>query len=298
MESGYLRGRLGAAEHHVTVSRRDARCSGMPSLATATEANDVPRAHGASAVAQRVIGDRPLFHVTDRDTCYAPKGAPVRWNAQAQTLELIARDLSPEHTTLEIGSGASTVVFAATGARHTAISPFAAEHEQIASYCDSIGVSTARVAFVADSSDRVLPKLDPDDQFDLVFLDGTHAFPYAIVEWHYLRRHLPVGGLLIIDDVPVPAVGLLHRFLESDPGWEGIAIVDCRTAVFRKVAESVELTWPEQPFNDGYPQLAFLPPAQRAHAQVRHWRRAARNRLAGMPRLRAAYRRLTAGRTR
>lgn len=262
----------------------------MSSRATAAEPSDLANAEPASAVAQRVIADRPVFHVTDRDTSYAPKGAPVRWNAQAQTLELIASEACNEHRTLEIGSGASTVVFAATGARHTAISPVAQEHDQITSYCDSIGVSTACVSFIADSSDRVLPCLDPEERFDLVFLDGTHAFPYAIVEWHYLRRHVPVGGLLIVDDVPIPAVGVLHRFLESDPGWERAAVVDRRTAVFRKVTDTAGLTWPEQPFNRSYPELAFLPPAERSAARLRHWHRAAHNRLARAPRLRAVYR--------
>lgn len=242
----------------------------------------------ASAVAKRVIADRPAFHVTDRDTSYAAKGTPVRWNAQAETLELIAGHVRAEHATLEIGSGASTVVFAATGANHIAISPYPEEHARVETYCDAIGVSSTNVTFVADSSDRVLPGLSCDDRLDVVFLDGTHAFPYAIVEWHYLRRHLAVGGLLLIDDVPIPAVGVLHRFLEADPGWERIAVVDRRTVGFRKNADPAEVTWREQPFNKAYPQLAFLPPAQRVDARVRHWRRATRNRLAGVPLLRAA----------
>lgn len=258
---------------------------------------DSQRAHvvaagGASAVAQRVIADRPAFHVADRDTAYAAKGDPVRWNAQAETLELIAGHVRSHHATLEVGTGASTVIFAATGADHIAISPFSDEHARIATYCDAIGVSAANVTFVADSSDRVLPGMSFDDRLDVIFLDGTHAFPYAIVEWHYLRRHLAVGGLLLIDDVPIPAVGVLHRFLEAEAGWERVAVVDRRTVGFRKNAEASEVTWREQPFNDAYPQLAFLPPAQRADARARHWRRAARNRLTGVPLLRAARRRV------
>ena len=267
----------------------------MPGSATARDTTPHPNAvsaDAASAVAERVIAERPVFHLTDRDTSYARKGSPVRWNAQPETLELIAREVSSDQVTLEIGSGASTVVFAATGARHMAISPVAHEHHRIAAYCVSIGVSTAGVTFVADSSDRFLPTLDDDERFDVVFLDGTHAFPYAIVEWHYLRRHLRLGGLLVVDDVAIPAVGVLHRFLEADPGWEQTAIADRRTAVFRKVGDTADLTWPEQRFNDSYPKLAFLPPTQRTHAQIRHWRRAARNRLAGMPLARAVRERL------
>lgn len=240
------------------------------------------------SVAERVIADRPTFHVADRDTSYAAKGDPVRWNAQPETLRLIAQQVHPGDTTLEVGSGASTVVFAAAGSDHTAVSPFSPEHEQIAVYGDSIGVSTTSVTFVADSSDRVLPVLDPAHRLDVVFLDGTHAFPYAIVEWHYLRRHLEVGGLLLVDDAPIPAVGVLHRFLDADPDWERIAVVDRRTVLFRKLRETMEVTWRDQPFNAGYPELAFLPPTQRVRARAHHWRRATRNRLAGVSAMRAA----------
>lgn len=133
---------------------------------------DVRRAHvmttgAASAVVKRVIADRPAFHVADRDTSYAAKGAPVRWNAQAETLELIAGHVRAEHATLEIGSGASTVVFAATGANHIAISPYPEEHARVETYCDAIGVSSTNVTFVADTSDRVLPGLSCDDRLDV-----------------------------------------------------------------------------------------------------------------------------------
>lgn len=249
-------------------------------------------APAATEIAQRVIRERPQFHLADRDTSYATKGSPVRWNAQAETLAFIASSVGPHQRTIEIGSGASTVVFAATGSRHTAISPVAYEHERITEYCDSIGVSTELVDFRAESSDRVLPALDPDDRFDLAFLDGTHAFPYAIIEWHYLRRHLPAGGLLVIDDVAIPAVGVLQRFLDADAGWRRVTIVDRRTAVFEKLVDDPEATWRHQPFNDGYPQLDFLTATDRAAAQVHHWRRAVRNRASGMPRVRALVQRL------
>jgi predicted O-methyltransferase YrrM len=247
----------------------------------------------ASAVARRVTSERPTFHVTDRETTHGPKGTPISWSALAQTLEFIAHQAPRCRATLEIGSGASTVVFASAGTDHIAISPVGGEHERISAYCDSIGVSTHHVTFVADSSDRVLPTLDPSRRFDLVFLDGTHSFPYAIIEWHYLRRHLDVGGLLLMDDVPIPAIAVLHRFLKSDPAWERVAIVDGRTVAFRKIAETGEETWRDQPFNNGYPELAFLPLAKRAEARARHWHRVTRNRMSAVPRLREAYRRLT-----
>lgn len=248
----------------------------------------------AVAVARRVAAERPKFHLADRDTGYAKPGQPVVWNSAAETLDFIARNVRPGTRTLEIGSGASTVVFAAAGARHIAISPVSHEHERIAEYCDEIGVSTSDVVFIPDSSDAVVPTLETDGPLDLILLDGTHAFPYAVVEWHFLRRLLRPGGLILVDDVPIPAVAPVYRFMSADPDWQLVAHLDRRTAAFRKLRETrAGQTWPEQGINRGYPDLSFLPPGDRLRAAARHHRRKLRNGAAArFPALRELSRRL------
>jgi len=231
----------------------------------------------ARAVAERLARDRPKFHLADRDTSVANIGEQVVWNALPETLAFIADGVSPADLTLEIGSGASTVVFAAAGARHTAISPVSHEHERIVEYCNSIGVPTHDLSFVAASSDAVVPTLD--QPLDLVLLDGTHAFPYAIVEWHYLRRLLRPGGLMVIDDVPIPAVTPLHRFMSTDESWEVVRSLDRRTVAFRKLRESPAQTWRDQRINDSYPDYSHLPPRERVAARTEYRLRLLRSRL-------------------
>ena len=143
------------------------------------------------ATAERVSRDKPSFHLADRDSETFSVGDEVVWNALPETLSFIASQVRPENRTLETGTGASTVVFAATGSRHTAISPVRHEHRRISEYCSSIGVRTDTLSFVAASSDAVLPGLE--DPLDFVLLDGTHAFPFSFVESRFLRPR-PAAG--------------------------------------------------------------------------------------------------------
>src|SRR4051794_36703473 len=86
-----------------------------------------------------LIRERPSFHTTH--------GIPVAWNALPGTLQLLARLVRSGDSTLETGPGASTVVFAAAGSRHVAISPHASEHERISEWCSSKGIDTGNVRF-------------------------------------------------------------------------------------------------------------------------------------------------------
>ena len=77
-------------------------------------------------------------------------------------------------TTLETGSGASTIVFAAAGTDHTAVTPDAAEEGRVRATCRELGVSSDRVAFEVGFSHDVLPRLS-GSPLDLVLLDGAHG---------------------------------------------------------------------------------------------------------------------------
>jgi hypothetical protein len=221
-------------------------------------------------------------------------GRDVRWNAQPETLRFLAEHIEEGARTLEIGAGASTLVCAAAGARHTAISPFAQEHERIVRYAEKIDIDPSDVTFVPNSSDRVLPTLTSKEPLDLIFIDGTHAFPYAMVEWHYLRRLLRPGGHLLMDDVPIPTVGFLFRFLQADPDWQLVSLLDSRAAAFQKLCETpVEQTWREQALNAAYPDYAYLPLDARIRAAARYRFRRTRSWLGThLPMARTAYRRV------
>ena len=71
---------------------------------------------------------------------------------------------------------------------------------------------------------------------DLALLDGPHAYPLPQLEFAYLFPQIREGGWVVLDDVQIPSVHELVRFLrrESSMVLEEVAV---RTAFFRKIRE-------------------------------------------------------------
>jgi Methyltransferase domain len=226
------------------------------------------RSTGGLDVVQRLFTDQPSFHL----------GGEAHWDCTPGTLGRILATVKSEDSTIETGAGASTVVFAAAGSAHTAISPAAGEHQRIKEYCERIGVDHSRVDFVVGLSDDVLPAmLGRDRVLDMAFIDGAHSFPFPEVDWYYITRALKVGGNLVLDDIPIPAVAPLFRHMSLEPNWRLDGIFDNRAASFTMLAPPQPEDWTNQPFNRGYPDLSFadlptrlrLETAKRAH-RIRH----------------------------
>jgi predicted O-methyltransferase YrrM len=168
--------------------------------------------------------------------------------------------------TLETGAGASTIVFAAAGTAHEAVTPDASEETRIRGACEALGVSSERVAFRIGSSHEVLPSLERRE-LDLVLLDGAHGFPYPILDWWHLAPRLRVGGRVLLDDAYLPPVAAVLDFARASDAWELETTLGYRTAVLRKLADGLP------PFDwEGGGRLSFgyLSARERALASARH----------------------------
>jgi hypothetical protein len=184
-------------------------------------------------------------------------------------LEWLEQTLRPDMTTLETGSGASSIVFAAAGSAHTVISPAADEHERIRAWCAENGISTARVEFLAASSDTALAGSWTPDALDLVLVDGAHLFPFPVLDWFFTARRLRVGGRMVLDDAFLPSVNMVVRFLRSSQSWDFEGALSYRTVCFRKIDDDIGYDALGHRF-DRLPRFGYLPPAARAAAYARH----------------------------
>jgi hypothetical protein len=141
-------------------------------------------------------------------------------------------------------------------------------------YLEKIGIDSGRLVFTVGVSDLVLPSLCTARVFDTALIDGSHGFPYPAVDWHYVTRALKIGGQLICDDIHIPAVAYVFRYMQSDPNWQRDAVVDERAAIFTLISEPPPGgDWTRQPFNDRY-YYGFAPLPRRARLMLRSeiWR--------------------------
>jgi methyltransferase family protein len=199
-----------------------------------------------------------------------------------EILRFIETRVNPDSTTLETGSGASTVLFAMKRTRHIAITPDAQEVERVNAYCRDHGVDADGVRFIVDCSEHALPSLDLP-MLDLVVIDGRHGFPAPYIDWYYTAPKLKIGGLLVVDDTWVYACQILRDFLAEAREWE--LVYDCppRAAVFKKLGEgSHSQEWIYQPyvnkrglirFENGVCKPAPPGPAVLAQKAVAHLKR-------------------------
>jgi predicted O-methyltransferase YrrM len=190
------------------------------------------------------------------------------WGLAWEALAFIERTVEPGMATLETGAGASTIVFAARGADHEALTPSAEEAERIEAECARRGISTERVRFRIGSSPEVLRTWE-GRPLDLVLVDGAHAFPYPTLDWWFLAPHVKVGGLMLLDDAYMPPVAAVVDHVRGSAAWTLEEPASFRTAVARKLAEEVpDPEWKGERIG-GRMSFRYLPPRRRALAVVR-----------------------------
>lgn len=202
-------------------------------------------AQDGSKLMDRLVKENPSFHLTG--------GTPTNWSVHRDTLRFIYRLLEPGFATLETGCGQTTVVFAIAGTKHTCVMPNEGEARRVGDYCNKLGLSND-VTFVIESSDVALPCNNRmPSNLDFVLIDGAHAFPAPIIDWHYTAGRLGIGRVLAVDDYKMPSVRILHDFLNAEEEWELLEIVQ-NTSFFRKLrAPKALVDWSGQRINAAFP---------------------------------------------
>jgi hypothetical protein len=191
------------------------------------------------------------------------------WGLAWPALEWLERNVTAGMSTLETGAGSSTIVFAAAGSDHEAVTPAADEEQRIRAACAERGIDSDRVRFLIGASHEVLPAWTPRP-LDLVLIDGAHGFPYPILDWWYVAPHLKVGGLVLVDDAYMPPVAALVDGVRAQPAWEIATTLGDRTVVVRKLADGLpDFDWRGERIG-GRLNFHYLPPARRALASLRH----------------------------
>jgi hypothetical protein len=191
------------------------------------------------------------------------------WGLAWPALRWLEHNVEPGMATLETGAGSSTMMFAACGAEHEAVTPSADEAERIRAECERRGIPADKLRFRIGPSHEVLPAWEPRP-LDLVLVDGAHGFPYPILDWWHVAPHVKVGGRILLDDAYMAPVGILVDYLGSRPAWRVEDAVGYRTVIVRKLADELpDFDWAGERVGRKL-SFGYLPPARRARAAVRH----------------------------
>ena len=69
-------------------------------------------------------------------------------------------------------------------------------------------------------SEFTLPRFVQEGrQFDWALIDGFHTFDQTLVDFFYINRMIPVGGVVVVDDVNMPSVHHVVRYIATYPAY-------------------------------------------------------------------------------
>lgn len=190
---------------------------------------------------EELIGNPPKLHQEG--------GKATSYQASNDVLKFICDNISERSCTIETGAGLSTIIFALQKSQHICVVPDKDLVERIINFCDNKGILTQSISFQVDKSQYFLPKVVNPNSWDLVFIDGDHAFPIPFIDWYYTSQQLKVGGILVIDDLQIWTGRILKDFLKSEPEWKTHSVFGNRAIAYVKIKEiSPEKWWGQQLF--------------------------------------------------
>lgn len=188
------------------------------------------------------------------------------------------------HNTLEIGlaCGLSALFICQAHQErglgiHTAIDPFETSRYRSTGLLNvqRAGLDN-RLRFFPAPSCEVLPRLvAANERFDLAFVDGRHHLDYALVDFFYIDKLLKVGGVIVFDDLWLPAIRQVISFILRNRSFALKRLQsDLRRPFWRRIASTV-LRILHNPMNENY-RVAMIPQnvavLEKMSEDTRDWR--------------------------
>jgi predicted O-methyltransferase YrrM len=89
--------------------------------------------------------------------------------------------------------------------------------------------------FIEAPSEVALPRLMQEGAtFDLALIDGWHTADQTMLDFYYVDRMMPPGGIVVIDDATMPAVNKIIHYVAKIPNYKLIG-TSGRRGVPRKI---------------------------------------------------------------
>jgi predicted O-methyltransferase YrrM len=99
---------------------------------------------------------------------------------------------------------------------HTAIDPFQTSHFQGRGVANVVKAGFPFFELIEQPSEIALPSLlSSGKSFDMAFIDGLHTADQTLLDFYYLDRLIPVGGIIALDDVNARAVNKIAHYIST-----------------------------------------------------------------------------------
>jgi hypothetical protein len=169
-----------------------------------------------------------------------------------QVLDAIVRHAStrPIRASVETGCGATTLLISQLSENHTVFALDIAA--SVTNVRRSPLLREGVVTFIEGPSQLTLRQHSFSEKLHLVLLDGPHAYPFPDLEYYTLYPHLATGALLILDDIQIPTINNLYRFLRRDRMFQLDEVVRSTAFFTRTDAPACDPLgdgWSEQGYN-------------------------------------------------
>lgn len=75
--------------------------------------------------------------------------------------------------------------------------------------------------FHEEKSEDIRPQLKRQGiVIDFAFIDGSHTFDHALIDFYHIDSLLKLGGIIVLDDVGMPAIRKLCEFIVTNRSYE------------------------------------------------------------------------------
>ena len=179
------------------------------------------------------------------DTYGAWEVANLRHGAGTVPTTILRRieQLLPHYSdaSAETGCGKSTILFSNISRHHKvfALDDQGQEGSSVDFFMDCPLSDQMSIELIPGAGQLTLPTYHAHLEYDFVFIDGPHGYPFPELEYLFLYPHIREGGMLIIDNVNIPTIGRLADFIAENEMFELVEIVSdrrqalsgCRAAV-------------------------------------------------------------------
>jgi hypothetical protein len=133
----------------------------------------------------------------------------------------------------ETGCGKSTVLLSNISDNHVVftLDDSGDKNSSVSFFSDCPLTKRSKIKTVFGPTQISLREYTEHKAYDIVLLDGPHAYPFPDFEYLVFYPFIKKGGYLIIDDVHLPTVGRMADVIAEDEMFDLVAVIR-NTAIF------------------------------------------------------------------